>query len=72
MSNTNANANANAMDGGAKRRSRRRASAAYTKTTRKYVGRDGVKRTVYVKDGKSYVKKRSSKTGKLSYRQVKA
>ena len=47
-------------------------AASYTKSNKKYVGRDGVKRCVYVKGGKSYVKKRDPKTGKFVYRVVKA
>ena len=44
----------------------------YFKSNKTYTGRDGVKRSVYLKAGKSYVKKRDPKTGKFVYRHVKA
>lgn len=50
----------------------RKSAAAYVKTNRTYTGRDGVKRCVYTRGGKSYVKKRDAKTGKMVYRAVKA
>jgi len=59
--------------GGAKRRSSRKGSkkgskkssaSSYKRTTRKHVSKSGVKRTIYTKDGKDYIKRRS-KTGKV-------
>ena len=43
----------------------------FLKTYKTYMGIDGVKRVVYSKNGKNYVKKRDPKTGKFVYRQVK-
>lgn len=50
---------------------RQHTTAKYTKTMAKHVGRDKVKRVVYVKDGKKYVKKKSAKTGKFTYMPIK-
>lgn len=44
----------------------------YFKSNRFYVGRDGIKRVLYMRGGKSYVKKKDPKIGKFVYRQVKA
>jgi len=58
--------------GGGRRRKVAKSKKAYTKTSRVYVGKDGIKRTLYTnKDGKAFVKKKSPKTGKFAYRPVK-
>lgn len=40
--------------------------ATYKRTSKKVI-KDGVKRTVYRKDGKEYIRKLSSATGKYRY-----
>jgi hypothetical protein len=59
--------------GGKKKRSSSKKSSKgeYKKTAAKYVGRDGVKRTIYEKDGKMYVHKRSKKTLKMRWQRIK-
>jgi len=48
-----------------------KASAKYTKTTQIYTGRDGVKRTVYVKGATRYVKKKASNATTFRYVPIK-
>lgn len=48
----------------------RKSPPSYVKTNKTYVGRDGVKRCVFIKGSQTYVKKRDSKTGKMVYRIV--
>lgn len=63
----------NSSTGGGRKKKQQAAKAAkYEKTGRTHVGRDGVKRVVYVKGGKTYVKKKSAKTGAFTYRNVAA
>lgn len=45
-------------------------SKPYTKTSKTHTGRDGKIRVVYIRNGKSYVKKRDAKTGKFVYRAI--
>ena len=47
------------------------AGSDYKKTRKSYVGRDGVKRAVYTKGGKFYVKKLSKATKTFVWREVK-
>lgn len=47
------------------------AKVQLVKTGRTYKGMDGVERVVYMKNGEFYVKKKSEKTGKFTYRKVK-
>ena len=42
----------------------------YHKTTRKHTDKSGKTRTIYTKDGKEYVQRRSKKTGKVRYEKV--
>ena len=42
----------------------------YVKTNRIHTFKDGTQRTVYRKDGKDYVKRKSPKTGKYVYRPI--
>lgn len=46
-------------------------SSSYITSKQTYVGRDGVKRRVYIKGSKTYVKKRDTKTGKMVYKAVR-
>lgn len=43
----------------------------YKKTKRIYTGRDKIKRIVYIKNEKFYVKRKDAKTGKFKYVNVK-
>lgn len=52
-------------DGGAKLKAR------FNKTNKTLIGKDGIKRVVYSKNGKDYVKKRDARTGKFAYTLVK-
>ena len=61
------------LSGGSSRKARPVSSARVTpvKTNRTYKGRDGVERKLYKKGTDFYVKKKSEKTGKFTYRKVK-
>jgi hypothetical protein len=48
-----------------------RSSRKPVKTSRTYKGKDGVTRVLYKRDQEFYVKKKSEKTGKFTYRKVK-
>ena len=64
------------QDGGAKRRSSKKAvkpvaaKPKYTKSKKTVKCGDGVVRPVYLKDGKAYYRKKDSKTGKLVWRRA--
>jgi hypothetical protein len=53
-----------------KTKSNQTKASTYKKTSLTSVGKDGIKRVVYVKDNIKYVKKKSNKTGKFSYIKV--
>lgn len=43
----------------------------YTRTDKVYVGKDGIKRTIYVHANRQYVKRKSKSTGKFVYRIIR-
>jgi hypothetical protein len=53
------------------KKSTKSSSGEYKKTANKHTNNKGVTRTVYTKDGASYVRVKSAKTGKFTYRKVK-
>jgi hypothetical protein len=59
-----------AKGGARKKRVAKKAAATHKRTKRTHTGKDGVKRTVYTKDGNDYVMRRSKTTGKTRYVKV--
>jgi len=49
---------------------KKKKAKSYIKTSRTFTGKDGVKRVIYTNNGKSYVKRKSPKTGKFQMRVV--
>ena len=45
----------------------RSVKSAYKRTKRTFADKDGKKRTIFTKDGKEYVQRRSKTTGKVRY-----
>lgn len=60
------------MDAGAKKRVIKKKVSKYVKTTKTYRDKCGNVRVVYEKNGNTYIKKKSKKTGKFGYAKVKA
>lgn len=56
-----------ALFGGKKHSSKKK---VYTKTAKKFTGKDGVARVVYTCNNEQYVKRKSTKTGKFYYKHV--
>lgn len=60
------------FEGGRMKASQKQSNAKHEKTAQKYKGKDGVERVLYRKGETMYVKKKSSKTGKMVFTRVKA